>query len=116
MQRWSGLQSGLGVGDRDEVIYNTLSGELVRYASALVGPDDGPDLLSAVITRVLSGVDQHGIRRWCTPEFGLGSQLGWFLELPVEEDVGDGAGRDREPELEEPVCQSGESRVVCRNP
>ena len=44
----------MGVGDRDEVIYNTLSGELVRYASALVGPDDGPDLLSAVITRVLS--------------------------------------------------------------
>jgi len=42
------------VGDRDEVIYNTLSGELVRYASALVGPDDGPDLLSAVITRVLA--------------------------------------------------------------
>jgi len=42
------------VGDRDEVIYNTLSGELVRYASALVGPDDGPDLLSAVITRVLT--------------------------------------------------------------
>ncbi len=36
------------------MIYNTLSGELVRYASALVGPDDGPDLLSAVITRVLS--------------------------------------------------------------
>lgn len=36
------------------MIYNTLSGELVRYASALVGPDDGPDLLSAVITRVLT--------------------------------------------------------------
>jgi len=36
------------------MIYNTLSGELVRYASALVGPDDGPDLLSAVITRVLA--------------------------------------------------------------
>lgn len=35
------------------MIYNTLSGELVRYASALVGPDDGPDLVSAVITRVL---------------------------------------------------------------
>ncbi len=43
----------MGVGDKDEMIYNTLSGELVRYASALVGPDDGPDLLSAVITRVL---------------------------------------------------------------
>lgn len=42
------------MGDRDEVIYNTLSGELVKYASALVGPDDGPDLLSAVITRVLA--------------------------------------------------------------
>jgi RNA polymerase sigma-70 factor, ECF subfamily len=40
--------------DKDEMIYNTLSGELVRYASALVGPDDGPDLLSAVITRVLA--------------------------------------------------------------
>ncbi len=44
----------MGVGDKDETIYNTLSGELVRYASALVGPDDGPDLLSAVITRVLA--------------------------------------------------------------
>lgn len=42
------------MGDRDEMIYNTLSGELVRYASALVGPDDGPDLVSAVITRVLT--------------------------------------------------------------
>ena len=36
------------------MIYNTLSGELVRYASALVGPDDGPDLLSVVITRTLA--------------------------------------------------------------
>ena len=44
----------MGVGDRDEMIYNTLSGDLVRYASALVGPDDGPDLVSAVITRVLT--------------------------------------------------------------
>ena len=42
------------VGDKDEMIYNSLSGELVRYASALVGPDDGPDLLSVVITRVLA--------------------------------------------------------------
>ncbi|MFV2000986.1 MAG: RNA polymerase sigma factor [Acidimicrobiia bacterium] len=42
------------MGDRDEMIYNTLGGELVRYASALVGPDDGPDLVSAVITRVLT--------------------------------------------------------------
>ena len=44
----------MGVGDKDEMIYNTLSGELVRYASAFVGPDDGPDLLSTVITRVLA--------------------------------------------------------------
>ena len=44
----------MGVGDRDELIYNTLRGELVRYASALVGPDSGPDLLSVVITRVLA--------------------------------------------------------------
>jgi RNA polymerase sigma factor (sigma-70 family) len=36
------------------MIYNSLNGELVRYASALVGPDDGPDLLSVVITRILS--------------------------------------------------------------
>ena len=36
------------------MIYHSLKGELVRYASALVGPDDGPDLLSVVITRVLS--------------------------------------------------------------
>ncbi|VAW08099.1 hypothetical protein MNBD_ACTINO01-1442, partial [hydrothermal vent metagenome] len=54
VQRWGCVERGMGVGDKDEMIYNTLSGELVRYASALVGPDDGPDLLSAVITRVLT--------------------------------------------------------------
>ena len=42
------------MGDRDELIYNRLREELVRYASALVGPDSGPDLLSVVITRVLA--------------------------------------------------------------
>ena len=42
------------MGNKDEMIYHSLKGELVRYASALVGPDDGPDLLSVVITRVLS--------------------------------------------------------------
>lgn len=42
------------MGDRDELIYNRLSGELVRYATALVGPDSGPDLLSVVITRILA--------------------------------------------------------------
>lgn len=42
------------MGGKDEMIYNTLSGELVKYASALVGPDDGPDLLSTVVTRVLA--------------------------------------------------------------
>ena len=42
------------MGDRDELIYNRLREELVRYASALVGPDSGPDLLSVVITRLLA--------------------------------------------------------------
>lgn len=44
----------MDVGDRDEQIYNRLREELVRYASALVGPDSGPDLLSVVIRRVLA--------------------------------------------------------------
>ena len=38
----------------DESIYRGLRDELVRYASALVGPDDGPDLLSTVVARILS--------------------------------------------------------------
>ena len=42
------------MGDTDEVIYNRLRGGLVRYASVLVGPNDGPHLLSVVITRVLA--------------------------------------------------------------
>lgn len=54
VQRWGCLVSGMGVSDRDELIYNAHRGELVRYASALVGPDSGPDLVSVVITRVLA--------------------------------------------------------------
>ncbi len=40
--------------DEDGMIYRELGGDLVRYASALVGPDDGPDLVSEVIVRVLA--------------------------------------------------------------
>ena len=38
----------------DEAIYKEHSGELVGYASALVGSADGPDLLSIVVTKVLA--------------------------------------------------------------
>ncbi len=44
----------MGVSASDESIYRGLRDELVRYASALVGPDDGPDLLSTVVARTLS--------------------------------------------------------------
>lgn len=54
MQRYRYLQRGIGVSATDESIYRGLRGELVRYASALVGPDDGPDLLSTVVARTLS--------------------------------------------------------------
>ncbi len=54
MQRYRHLQRGMGVSASDESIYRGLRDELVRYASALVGPDDGPDLLSTVVARTLS--------------------------------------------------------------
>ena len=38
----------------DEAIYKEHSVELVRYACALVGSADGPDLLSIVVTKVLA--------------------------------------------------------------
>lgn len=43
-----GVESGL-----DADIYAKYRGELVRYATALVGPDDAEDVLSTVLVRVL---------------------------------------------------------------
>ena len=44
----------MSVSASDESIYRGLRDELVRYASSLVGPDEGPDLLSTVVARTLS--------------------------------------------------------------
>ncbi|HSG80288.1 MAG TPA: sigma-70 family RNA polymerase sigma factor [Acidimicrobiia bacterium] len=40
--------------DRDAEIYRSISGELVRFATALVGPDEAADVVSTVVVRVLS--------------------------------------------------------------
>jgi len=42
------------MGVNDEAIWRKHSGELVRFASVLVGPGDAEDLLSSVVMRVLS--------------------------------------------------------------
>lgn len=42
------------IGMKDEAIWLKHRGELVRFASVLVGPDDAEDLLSAVVLRILS--------------------------------------------------------------
>lgn len=44
---------GLGMGVSDEVIYTKLKDDLVRYATALVGPVDAEDVLSTVVLRTL---------------------------------------------------------------
>lgn len=42
------------MGVNDEAIWRKHSGELVRFASVLVGPGDAEDLLSSVVVRILS--------------------------------------------------------------
>ncbi len=44
---------GWGMGVSDEVIYSKLKDDLVRYATALVGPADAEDVLSTVVLRTL---------------------------------------------------------------
>lgn len=50
--RW--LVHGLGVNGSDAEIYDALRWDLIRYATALVGPDTAADLLSVVVVRLLA--------------------------------------------------------------
>jgi len=51
VQRWVGLRHGCDVKDAD--VYAALRGDLMRYATALVGVSDAADVVSAVVTRTL---------------------------------------------------------------
>lgn len=42
-----------GVADTDREVYEAITPALVRFATALVGPDDAADVVSAVVVRVL---------------------------------------------------------------
>lgn len=44
----------LGVRGKDSEIYDSLRWDLIRYATALVGPDAASDLLSSVMVRLLA--------------------------------------------------------------
>jgi DNA-directed RNA polymerase specialized sigma24 family protein len=54
VQPFRGLERGIGVRVSDSQIYAELKGDLVRYATALVGPDFAADVVSTVVVRVLS--------------------------------------------------------------
>ncbi|MDH3463395.1 MAG: hypothetical protein OEM32_07220 [Acidimicrobiia bacterium] len=41
----------MGVTDRE--IYAEIAPDLIRYANALIGPDQAPDVVSTVVTRAL---------------------------------------------------------------
>ena len=41
----------MGVTDRE--VYEEIAPDLMRYATALVGPDHAPDVVSTVVTRAL---------------------------------------------------------------
>ncbi len=41
------------VGSGDSEVYEAVAPALVRFATALVGPADAPDVVSAVVVRVL---------------------------------------------------------------
>ena len=51
VQRWAGQRHGCDVKDAD--VYAALRGDLMRYATALVGVSDAADVVSAVVTRIL---------------------------------------------------------------
>jgi RNA polymerase sigma factor (sigma-70 family) len=50
-----GIEQGKmsSVGSSDKEVYETVAPALVRFATALVGPVDAPDVVSAVVVRVL---------------------------------------------------------------
>jgi RNA polymerase sigma factor (sigma-70 family) len=48
----------------DAEIYAKYADELVRFASFLVGPSDGPDLVSSSVLRVLSSRSAAPVRNW----------------------------------------------------
>jgi RNA polymerase sigma factor (sigma-70 family) len=48
----------------DAEIYEKYADELVRFATFLVGPSDGPDLVSSAVLRVLSSHSAAPIRNW----------------------------------------------------
>jgi RNA polymerase sigma factor (sigma-70 family) len=48
----------------DAEIYEKYADELVRFATFLVGPSDGPDLVSSTVLRVLSSHSATPIRNW----------------------------------------------------
>ena len=48
------LERGLVVTTTDSQIYDSVKGDLIRYATALVGPSFAADLVSTVVLRVLS--------------------------------------------------------------
>jgi RNA polymerase sigma-70 factor, ECF subfamily len=52
VQRWGCPKRGLVVGDSE--IYEAVRWDLMRYATALVGPGSAEDVVSAVVTRVLA--------------------------------------------------------------
>lgn len=58
MQRFAGLRhltgEMRGVVITDRQVYQAVAPTLVRFATALVGPDDAPDVVSAVVVRVLA--------------------------------------------------------------
>ena len=54
MQPFRGLERGLSVSVSDSSVYEDLKDDLVRYATALVGPDVAADVVSTVVLRVIS--------------------------------------------------------------
>ncbi len=54
MQPFWGLERGLSVSVSDSSVYEGLKDDLVRYATALVGPNVAADVVSTVVLRVIS--------------------------------------------------------------
>lgn len=54
MQPFRWLERGLSVSISDASVYESLKDDLVRYATALVGPDVAADVVSTVVLRVIS--------------------------------------------------------------
>ena len=54
MQLFCGLERGLGVSVSDSSVYEALRDDLIRYATALVGPDVAADVVSTVVLRAIS--------------------------------------------------------------